>query len=527
MSLKQRVGFPTLCFQYLTLAQSLSVKAKGGKIMSQVTKQKLLRGCLAVAVALSTTLTPMVANAATTNIPSSVTRIGGVDQYETAALIAQKGWTESTDKVVLSSGMSNTLVDALAAGPLAAKLKAPILLTDGGQGLNSFTKAELQRLKPKKVYITSGTAVIKSSTIDEITAMGITPVPLGGFDQYETSVNIAKEMIALGTNVTKVVVAAGWMAPVDALSVASIAASLEIPILATTHDELPPSVKDFLSTLNGITDTYVIGGTAVVGNAIVETLPGTVHRYFGVTKFDTNLEVLRGFKDVVHYGKVYVANGETFVDALSGVPLAALTHSPIVLSQSEWSNKMKDFLKLNKLQDFVALGGVAVVSDDGLKQLTDISSAPSNPPVTPPVLPPVGGGVPTIPTLPPSVPTSANLSNLRVVTDQANFTGSYNNGATIDLSHLDDSVNVQGFAVTSDQSCTLQFKVLDNIQTIPLSAGIERIVTVSDLITGGQVQVGGVELSAFRLLYSTKLLQGQLLSNGTNVGTLTVYLKFK
>ncbi|TGE31916.1 cell wall-binding repeat-containing protein [Desulfosporosinus sp. Sb-LF] len=500
--------------------------------MSKITKQKLLNSCMAAVVVLSSTLTPIIANAATTNTSSAVTRIGGVDQFETAALIAEKGWPEATDNVVLSSGMSNTLVDALAAGPLAAKLKAPILLTDGGQGLDLFTKAELQRLKPKKVYITSGTAVIKPSAIDEIKALGITPVPLGGLDQYETSVNIAKEMIELGTNVTKVVVAAGWMAPVDALSVSSIAATLEIPILATTQNELPSSVEEFLNKLNSITDSYVIGGTAVVGDGIKGALPGTVHRYSGVTKFDTNLEVLKGFANDVHYEKVYVANGETFVDALSGVPLAVLTHSPIVLGQSEWSSKMKDFLKLNNLLDFVALGGVAAVPDSVLKSLTDISNElpnspvipPATSPVTSPALPSAGGAVTTPPN--PTVPANVTISNLQVNTDPANSLGTFSNGAVVDLSGLDDDVKVLGFSLTADQNCILQFKVLNNTQNIPLIAGQQKIVTVGDLITGGQIQ-GGLDLGAFRLVYNTKTLRGELLKNGTSAGTLTITLKFK
>lgn len=482
--------------------------------------QKSTRLSLILCFTLGAILTPSTAFALTSPAPlaasTSFTRIGGTDQYDTAAKIAEQGWTGTSDNVVLSSGMSSTLVDALAAGPLAAQLKAPILLTDGGQALNSSAKVELLRIKPKKVYITSGTAVIQSTVLDELRAMGITPVSLGGFDQYETSVNIAQEMITLGATVSKVVVVAGWMAPVDALSVSSIASSLGIPILATTQGSLPPSTKSFLSEQSGITDFYVIGGTAVVGNGISGSLPGTVHRFAGMTKYDTNLEVLKGFAAKVQYNKVYVANGETFVDALSGAALATLTHSPIVLSQSEWSNSMTDFLKLNHLQNVIALGGAVAVPDGVMEQLTaGVNASPTSP-----VLSPAGG------TTPP-VPTAVTLSNLRVVTDQADFNGSYSNGATIDLSGLADTVKVLGFAVTADQNCTLQFKVLNNIQTIPLSAGVERIVTVSDLITGGQVQVNGVELSAFRFLYKTKTLQGQLLSNGTNVGTLTINLKFK
>lgn len=340
--------------------------------MSKKSKQKLLNGCMAAAVALSTTLTPIVVNAATPNAPSAVTRIGGFDQYATAALIAQKGWTGTSDNVVLSAGMNYNLVDALAAGPLAAKLNAPIILTDNGATLNSSAKAELLRLKPKKAYITSGTAVIKQTVLDEITAMGITPVQLGGFDQYETSVNIAKEMANQGVDITRVMLAAGWLSPADALSVAPIAAAQGIPILTTTQGQLPDSVQAYLDSIKAkVTDSYVVGGTAVVSDAVKGQLPGKVSRYFGQTKYDTNVQVLKGFAKEYKNNKVYVANGETLVDALAGVPLAAANGAPVVLVNQQLDNATKDFVKLNmSTTDMVALGGEVVVPSEGMNALT-------------------------------------------------------------------------------------------------------------------------------------------------------------
>ncbi|MCB8817610.1 cell wall-binding repeat-containing protein [Desulfosporosinus shakirovi] len=340
------------------------------------TKQKLLNGCMAVAVALSATLTPVVAQAATPDVLNAVTRIGGYDQYATAALMAQKGWTGTSDSVVLSAGMSYSLVDALAAGPLAAELKAPILLTDNGQTLNASAKAELLRLKPKKVYITSGTAVIKQSVLDEIIAMGITPVQLGGYDQYETSVNIAKEMANQGANISKVVIAAGWLSPADALSVAPIAAAQGMPILTTTQGQLPVSVKTYLDSINDkVTDSYVVGGTAVVSDAVKGQLKGKVKRYSGLTKYDTNVQILKDFGRQYKNDKVYVANGETLVDALAVVPLAAASGSPLVLVNQQPDNVTKDFVKLNlSTNDMVAVGGEFVVPSAGMNALTSAVS---------------------------------------------------------------------------------------------------------------------------------------------------------
>jgi hypothetical protein len=266
----------------------------------------------------------------------------------------------------------------------------------------------------------------------------------------------------------------------------------------------------------------VIGGTAVVDNAIADSLPGIVHRYSGITKYDTNLEVLKGFADKVQYDKVYVANGETFVDALSGAALAALTHSPIILGQSGsgWAPEMKNFLQSNNFRSVIALGGVAAVPDEVVEKLT--ADTPLDPPVIPPLTPPVQP--PTVPTVP-TVPGSVTISNLEVITEPANNLGTFSNGALIDLSALDNSVKVLGFALIADQNCILQFKFLSDTQNIPLIAGQRKIVTVGDLITAGQIQ-SAVTVGEFRLFYTTKTLQGRLLINGVSVGTLTVNLKF-
>lgn len=352
-----------------------SRRRKRRPTMNQKVRQKLLNGCMAAAVALCSTLIPMVANAATPSTASAVTRIGGYDQFETAALIAQKGWTGTSDRVVLSAGMTYNLVDALAAGPLAARLKAPIILTDGGQSLNVFAKAELERLKPKTVYITSGTAVIKPAVIEEIKLLGIpTVVPLGGYDQYETSINIAKEMALQGVNITKVMLAGGWASPADALSVAPIAAAQGIPILTTTQGQLPASVKTYLDSIKAtVTESYVIGGTAVVSDVVKDQLPGKVSRYSGITKYDTNVQVLKSFAQDYKNDKVYVANGESLIDALAGVPLAAAEGAPVVLVSQVIDNATREFVKLNmSTDDMVVLGGEAVVSAAGMNALTSV-----------------------------------------------------------------------------------------------------------------------------------------------------------
>ncbi|MBC2726358.1 cell wall-binding repeat-containing protein [Desulfosporosinus sp.] len=282
------------------------------------------------------------------------TRIAGVTAEQTAVQIADQ--TGYTGKAILASSTSYGMVDALTAGPLAASLQAPILLTGAGNTLDASTKAELTKLAVKTVYVTSGTAVIKQGVIDELKAMGIEVISLGGFDRAETSVNIAKKM----TGVTKVAIA---NTVPDALSIAAIASAANQPILLTNKGALPSSVADYLASA-GVTSSDVIGGTGVISDAVVAGLPGAT-RHFGMTAYDTNNQVIQDFAASIEFDNVYVANGQTGIDALAGAPLAAQTKSAIVLTDGKSVPAAAEFTYSKSPVGAVvtALGGAAVVPD--------------------------------------------------------------------------------------------------------------------------------------------------------------------
>jgi len=308
------------------------------------------------------------------------TRIGGYAAEQTAVQIAeQTGWTGTA---ILASSASYGMVDALTAGPLASFLKAPILLTEAGNVLNADTKAELTKLKVKTVYVTSGTAVISQAVLDQLTSMDIKVVSLGGVDRFETSVNIAKQMVALGANVSKVAVAYGWLNQ-DALSIGSIASAQTEPILLTEKDTIPASVKAFLTTNTSVKTTHVIGGPAVVSNNVQAQLPSAT-RVFGNTAYDTNVAVLKAFDSVLKYDHVFIANGETGIDALAGAPLAAKYNAGIVLTKGVANEGTAYAMsKMTSASIVTALGGIAVVPE--VVRAGVVSTAPA-------VIPGGGGG---------------------------------------------------------------------------------------------------------------------------------------
>ncbi|MHB8073354.1 cell wall-binding repeat-containing protein [Desulfosporosinus fructosivorans] len=288
------------------------------------------------------------------------TRLAGTTAEQTAVKIAdQTGWTGTA---ILASSASYGAADALTAGPLAAFLKAPILLQGPGAVLNADTKAELTKLAVKKVYVTSGTAVISQAVLTELTGMGITVESLGGNDRFDTSVNIAKKMVELGAPVKKVAVAYGWLNQ-DALSIASVASAANEPIILTEKAGLSASAKAFLAANLGIAAADVIGGTGVIDATVMTQLPNAT-RHYGMSAYDTNSQVIQDFADALTFDNIFLANGVTGIDALSGAPLAAMTKSPIVLTDGVNVPTVAAFtFSKNSSAVVTALGGEAVVPE--------------------------------------------------------------------------------------------------------------------------------------------------------------------
>lgn len=359
------------------------------------------------------------------------TRINGLTAAQTAVEIAeQTGWSGTA---ILASSTSYGMVDALTAGPLATFLKAPILLTEAGDLLNADTEAELSKLKVKTVYVTSGTGVISQTVLDQLTSKGISVVPLGGVDRFVTATNIANKMVELGANLSRVAVAYGWNNQ-DALSIAAIASAQTEPILLTEKDSIPVSVGEFLMTHTTVKATDVIGGTGVISDGVIAQLPSAT-RLYGNTAYDTNLAVLKAFESVLKYDHVFIANGETAIDALAGAPLAAKYNTGIVLTD-QVTNEGTTYVssKLSTTSVVTALGGTAVVPDVVRAGLVYVAPTDSIVPVVPGTGSSGGGDDDSSP-----VVTTANVSNAGELTTALannsitviNFTASFTASPTV------------------------------------------------------------------------------------------------
>lgn len=182
-------------------------------------------------------------------------RYGGTDRYETSMKISEKFDTKSGYAIVASG---ENFPDALCACPLSKKYDAPIILTTENK-LDSKAAEELKYCEAKKVFII-GNSISKDVEVS-INSMGITCERIGGSDRYATSMMVANYV---GIK-DKIIVVSGDNYP-DALSIAPIAANIDVPIILIGKDSVPDVVKNVLKDKD-ITNTYVIGSEGAISNS--------------------------------------------------------------------------------------------------------------------------------------------------------------------------------------------------------------------------------------------------------------------
>ncbi|MGD6803489.1 cell wall-binding repeat-containing protein [Rossellomorea aquimaris] len=280
----------------------------------------------------------------------TVARLAGSSRYSTAAEISKSGW-DTAETVLIARG--GDFPDALAGAPLAKKLNSPILLTDQ-KGLSKETRAELIRLKAKKVTILGGKKAVSPDVAEEIQNLGVKVDRIAGSGRFETAAMIAEQ---LGGNPQKAVLTYGYNYP-DALAVASYAASNGYPILLTDKQSLPTATK---KALQDIKQTYIIGGRAVISDAVVSELDDPV-RISGSDRYETAVNIIKKLN--MPADRVYVATGTSFADALTGSVLAAKNKAPLILvKQNEVPAVVNTFIKQKQITDFTILGGKGAVGD--------------------------------------------------------------------------------------------------------------------------------------------------------------------
>ena len=285
----------------------------------------------------------------------------GKDRYDTSVLVANSGWKESSEVVVLGRG--DIPIDALTGSVLAIKYRSPLLLTQNNT-LPNKVLAELDRLKPKTIYILGGEKAISSSVQSKLEQIGYTVKRIAGQSRYDTSIKVANE---IGIR-NEFILTSGKDSP-DALSVAPYAGIKQIPIVLTQQNMLPNEVKETIKRQK-ISKVTIIGGEAAISKNVESELNGLgvkiIERVSGKDRFETSIAIAKQYKNELNLSNLYFASGMSFIDALPGSPLAAISNSPIILinNDDELPITVRDFLENAppSTPDVTIIGGYGVIS---------------------------------------------------------------------------------------------------------------------------------------------------------------------
>lgn len=298
--------------------------------------------------------------------------LAGKNRFETAIAISKEKFDkeDSADSVVLVGQYS--IVDGLAAAPLARKLNAPVLFSKF-DSIDSNTVAEIGRLlgknSAKKVYIVGGENTISSKVHDQLVKeLNYRVERIEGRDRYETSRKIAGKLSDLTKQTPSSIEIVGGRAEADAMSISAVAARDYSPIIVVPQKQLDHATKEYLNTNYKTGVKYnVIGGVNSVSAQVEKDLyaitdhnseksSSSISRFAGDNRQLTNAEVIKAFygnKDSVDpivrekAKGLFVAKSDTksLVDALAAAPLAGEKEYPILLATKKLEDEQKTALR--------------------------------------------------------------------------------------------------------------------------------------------------------------------------------------
>jgi len=205
-------------------------------------------------------ISPVVEQQVRALVPN-VHRLAGANRYETSAAVSSAVFPTATSAFIAYGG---NFPDALVGAAAAGFIDAPVLLT-GKDHLPQATIDELVRLRPDKIYVIGGTAVISAAAAGELAPYG-TVVRLAGSDRYATAAAVAQEFFECQA---RVFLAYGGDFP-DALVAAAAGAYRSAPVLLVTHDTIPAATRGQMNRLSP-ERIWLVGGTAVIGESVADS----------------------------------------------------------------------------------------------------------------------------------------------------------------------------------------------------------------------------------------------------------------
>ena len=219
----------------------------------------------------------------------TVTRIYGINRYETAAKLSAKTFAPGVAVVYIATG--ENYPDALAGGPAAAHAGGPILLVRQNS-IPSSVATELDRLNPGRIVVLGGPAIVSNAVQTALGAYTTGSVTrIYGKDRYATAAKLSAATFKPGVSIVYIVTGQNFP---DALTAGPAAGKADGPILLVTQNSIPTIVANELDRLNP-GRIVVLGGPAIVSNAVQTALDayttGTVTRINGIDRYATSAKL--------------------------------------------------------------------------------------------------------------------------------------------------------------------------------------------------------------------------------------------
>lgn len=214
----------------------------------------------------------------------TVTRIAGMQGYDTAALISAQVGIDSTQTVYLANG--SAIPDAIAISAFAGAQGNPILLTDKDT-LPASTLQALTNLNARNVVLLGGTAVIGNSVESQLSS-GFLVKRWGGYDRYDTQSIIFQNLLNKDNPQSPIYFTSGLVRQddvssgkpyADALLTAALAAKNGGFVAMTEPNTIPSSLNYFLLFNKGyIPKSVVVGNNSGVSSNLEQQLQQMLNR---------------------------------------------------------------------------------------------------------------------------------------------------------------------------------------------------------------------------------------------------------
>jgi putative cell wall-binding protein len=312
--------------------------------------------------------------------PTPLMRVAGPDRVATAIAASRVAWPTPGSSPVAVLAVSTTPQDAVVAGPYAASLDAPVLITHPS-AIDRRVAAEVARLGARRVVLIGEAARIPGADA----ALGSEVERIAGSSHADTAARVAAAMWADTPARGRTALLALGEHPdpdrtwPDALMAGWYGAVTGAPVLLSGPTSLPPATR---TALAGLADVTVVGGEAAVsGDAVASLLDAVggrvqVRRLAGPTRYDTASAVTAAVGSRADRRWVWAATGRGWADAVTAAAAVARTGETLVLIDGAQPDAGVDagtgrwlFANAADIRNGRVLGGDAAVSGPAAARL--------------------------------------------------------------------------------------------------------------------------------------------------------------